>query len=97
MRADCFARRSRGSYLRADHERNTDYKTHTYKYVSFEMKTMHEQCDSVLLDLNVSSNIVQYRSLTRYILYTVRIYLLDKHILILEKSQIARLTIALFR
>lgn len=54
-----------------------------YKYVSFEMKTMHEQCDSVLLDLNVSSNIVQYKSLTRYILYIVRIYLLDKHILIL--------------
>lgn len=48
---------------------------------------MHEQCDSVLLDLNVSSNIVQYKSLTRYILYIVRIYLLDKHILILEKPQ----------
>lgn len=58
---------------------------------------MHEQCDNVLLDLNVSSNIVQYKSLTRYILYIVRIYLLDKHILILEKSQIARLTEALFR
>lgn len=58
---------------------------------------MHEQCDNVLLDLNVSSNIVQYKSLTRYILYIVRIYLLDKHILILKKSQIARLTIALFR
>lgn len=58
---------------------------------------MHERCDNVLLDLNVSSNIVQYKSLTRYILYIVRIYLLDKHILILKKSQIARLTIALFR
>lgn len=68
-----------------------------YKYVSFEMKTMHEQCDNVLLDLNVSSNIVQYKSLTRYILYIVRIYLLDKHILILEKSQITRLTLVLFR
>lgn len=68
-----------------------------YKYVSFEMKTMHERCDSVLLDLNVSSNIVQYKSLTRYILCIVLIHLLDKHILILKKSQITRLTIALFR